>query len=481
MADEGVSKIGRYQVVGKLTTGGMAEIYLGRLTGPHGFEKPVVIKRILGHLTSPTFSEMFLDEARIVADIRHPNVVQVFDFGEDTGQLFMAMEYLEGESLGGILRRLWATDRRLKPEAAALIAAAACAGLHAAHELKDRHGRPLGLVHRDVSPSNLFVTYDGHVKVIDFGVAKARGTEGRTDAGQVRGKSAYMSPEQALARGVDRRSDIFSLGIVLFEMCTMRRLFQRENPLLVYRAICEEPIPSMTDAMSSIPPELAQIASRALERSPDARYPTAQALRLDLLAAARRLTSAEPEEVLGETMRELFADRMAQKHALRWGLEHGEPFEELPEAETDLGATIPSLALGGRYSKGTASARSRSRLVAIAVAGGVVATALAAVSFSRAPRNGAESAVAPVVAPPAPGAAVLHERTVEVAHSHPTSSAPAVSSGRVSRTATNTPTLVEDRPKKTKSPAAKPAPPTPSAPAPPASASGQPAAFRRFD
>ena len=379
MAGEGVSKIGRYEVVGKLTTGGMAEIFLGRLTGPRGFEKPVVIKRILGHLTSTTFSEMFLDEARIVADIRHPNVVQVFDFGEEAGQLFMAMEYLEGESLGGILRRLWATGRSMDPAAAALIAAGACAGLHAAHELKDRKGHPLGLVHRDVSPSNLFVTYDGQVKVIDFGVAKARGTEGRTEAGQVRGKSAYMSPEQALARPIDRRSDIFSLGIVLFEMATMRRLFQRENPLLVYRAICEEAIPSMTEAKSGIPKELARIGARALERSRDARYSTTQEMRYELVSFARKRTTAEPEEVIAATMRELFEDRIAQKDALRRGIEHGSLFEELPEAETDLGATIPSIALGeAALAELTGSTRRRSR---VSAASAVLAVAAVGIAF----------------------------------------------------------------------------------------------------
>jgi len=405
MAGESAQKIGRYEVVGKLTTGGMAEIFLGRLTGPRGFEKPVVIKRILSHLSdgSPTFSEMFLDEARIVSDIRHPNVVQVFDFGEDRGQLFMVMEYLEGESVGGILRRLWNTGRTLRPEAAAMIAAGACAGLHAAHELTDRQGRALKLVHRDVSPSNLFVTYDGHVKVLDFGVAKAHDTEKRTDTGQVRGKSSYMSPEQALAEPIDRRSDVFSLGIVLFEMGTMRRLFQRENPLLVYRAICDEPILSMSEAKLDVPKDLARIARRALERSRDARYGTAQEMRHDLLAAARRLTSVEPEELLAETMRELFAERISQKNAVRSGLELGQDLEELPEAETDLGATIPSIASGenaartapgaGRWRSGTLTA-----VGTLAIVGGV------ALAVTRSSKGGAPdgSAAASVPPPPAP-------------------------------------------------------------------------------
>jgi serine/threonine-protein kinase len=211
--------------------------------------------------------------------------------------------------------------------------------------------------------------------VIDFGVAKAHGTEGRTEAGQVRGKSAYMSPEQALARPIDRRSDIFSLGIVLFEMVTMRRLFQRENPLLVYRAVCEEPIPSMTDARSGVPKQLARIGSRALERSPDARYATTQEMRYELAAFVRKMTSAEPEEIIAAMMRDLFADRMAQKDALRRGIEHGSKLEALPEAETDLGATIPSVALGeSAIRELLGDTRRRSRMVAIAAGAAVTVT-----------------------------------------------------------------------------------------------------------
>jgi serine/threonine-protein kinase len=476
MAGETSSKIGRYEVVGKLTTGGMAEIFLGRLTGPRGFEKPVVIKRILGHLTSPTFSEMFLDEARIVAEIRHPNVVQVFDFGEEGGQLFMAMEYLEGESLGGILRRLWATGKSLDPAAAALIAAGACAGLHAAHELKDRQGRPLGLVHRDVSPSNLFVTYDGHVKLIDFGVAKAQGGEQRTAVGQVRGKSAYMSPEQALAHLIDRRSDIFSLGIVLFEMCTMRRLFQRENPLLVYRAICEEPIPAMRDARNGVPPELDRIGRRALERARDARYATAQEMRYELLAAARKLTSIEPEEVIASTMRELFADRIAQKHALRLGLLQGERLEELPEAETDLGATIPSLALADGVLDAAERRPRRSRLIAVTASGAIVIAGLG-VAWTRAIER------EPFV-PPAPLAIGVAEP--------PTGAPPEPSPSRAARPAFSSnpgPGVVSKPPSRAasravanqKRPTRSESPPAKGSESPPPRPVEQGAGFRRFD
>jgi serine/threonine-protein kinase len=358
-ADAGAA-IGRYQLVGRLATGGMAEIWLGRLLGPAGFEKPVVIKRVLPHLAgSPGFAQMFLDEARLCARIQHPNVVHVHELGLERGALFLAMEYLEGESVAGILRRLWREQRRMEPAAAALIAAAACAGLHAAHELTDLHGAPLQLVHRDVSPGNLFVTYDGQVKVLDFGVAKAEGRATRTESGLVKGKSAYMSPEQALARKLDRRSDIFSLGTVLFEMCTMRRLFDRESPALVYRAICEQPIPSILEVASDLPASLGRVAQRALARPLEERYQTAQEMRRDLLAAARALTASEPEELLGPMMRALFPERLVEKREMLRRLEAGAEVSSLPDAEADLGVSVPLMTAATAAAPSAADAATR--------------------------------------------------------------------------------------------------------------------------
>src|SRR5262249_27775633 len=224
--------------------------------------------------------------------------VQVFEFGIHEDGMFLVMEYLEGETVGGVLRRLYSQGSTLDPAAAACIAAAACAGLHAAHEQTDAEGRPRQLVHRDIAPDNLFVTYEGEVKLLDFGIAKAEGRFARTETGGVKGTRPYMSPEQALAKPLDRRSDIFSLGIVLFEMCAMRRLFQRENQLLSLRAICSDPIPRLAEEAKAIPRELDAIAKKALERRADDRYQTAQEMRRDLLAATRKLTTREPEELL---------------------------------------------------------------------------------------------------------------------------------------------------------------------------------------
>jgi hypothetical protein len=393
-------KLGRYELLGKLATGGMAEIQLARLLGPLGFERQVVIKRILPELArSERFARMFLAEARTVAEINHPNVVQIHELCAEGSELYMVMEYLEGESVAGILGKLWREGRVMDDACAALIAASACAGLHAAHELVGTDGRPLGLVHRDISPSNLFVTYDGQVKVLDFGIAKAERGAPQTDAGTVKGKKPYMSPEQALAQPLDRRSDLFSLGIVLFEMCSLRRLFQRDNPLLVYRAICEEPIPSLADVRGRSS-ELDRICGQALARSPGARYGTAQAMRRDLLAAARASEGGEPEERLAAMMAELFPDRKRAKIALRSQLEHGLPITMAHDVGSELGASITSVTGHSRRRAGASFTRARQLVIVAAVALGSAGAYAGLSTRTGAARPLPISAPTPTVAPP---------------------------------------------------------------------------------
>ncbi len=311
------STLGRYQILGHLATGGMAEIFLAKLEGPGGFSKVVVIKRVLPHMArKPEFRGMFLDEARIVASLHHPNVVQVSELGQERDELFLVMEYLEGENLARVMRRLQGTAMRLDWALAAHVLACACAGLHAAHEYAI-DGVPQELVHRDVSPQNLFITYDGSVKVIDFGVAKAVGRYTNTSTGQVKGKFAYMSPEQCLAAPLDRRTDVFALGIVLWEIVTTRRLFARDNELLVFHAICEQPIPSPKLFAPDLPVSLERIVMKALAREPNDRYATAADMRRDLLRVARELSPETlPEEALSLLMRQLFTERIEQKTEL---------------------------------------------------------------------------------------------------------------------------------------------------------------------
>jgi len=310
--------VGRYEVIAHLDSGGMAQILLGRLTGPSGFERYVVIKRILpGLADDPSFVEMFLDEARLVASVRHPNVVHVQELVSEGGDLFLVMEYLEGETAAALLRRLGARGERLSPALSAYIAAQVCAGLHAAHEITSPDGKPLGVVHRDVSPSNIFITYDGAVKILDFGVAKAADRMAATEAGQLKGKLAYMSPEQAHGADLDRRADVYALGVVLYELGTGRNPLRRATDVQTLQALGSAPIEPPSRLVPGYPPQLEAVCLRALARDRDARYPTAADMRRDLLAAVQASGEATaPEETLARLMQASFAERQAARREM---------------------------------------------------------------------------------------------------------------------------------------------------------------------
>lgn len=337
--------IGRYEVVGRLAMGGMAEILLGRLRGPSGFERAVVVKRILPHLAEqPAFVDMFLDEARLAARIQHRNVVQVHELGQDGKNLFLTMEYLEGENTAGIVRRSLVLEQEIGVALCAYIVAEACAGLHAAHELKDADGRPLNLVHRDVSPQNIFVTYGGGVRVLDFGIAKAADRTAHTEVGQLKGKFEYMAPEQCRGKAVDRRCDVFALGIVLYELLTRRRLFKRETKLAVLEAVCREmPLPP-SKVIEGCPESLDRVAMKALAKRADERYQSAAELRRDLMGVVRELLGPEdPEDVLVAMMTRLFGDRIAEKNEMLGRVRAGARVAAMPSAEADASVEIPEM------------------------------------------------------------------------------------------------------------------------------------------
>jgi eukaryotic-like serine/threonine-protein kinase len=337
-----MQRLGRYEVLGELAIGGMAEILLGRMAGPRGFERVVVIKRILPHLArQPAFVDMFLDEARTVARLHHPNVVHVQELVAEGSDLYMVMEYLDGESVAALERRLLVTGEPLDAGLAAHIVAEACRGLHAAHELGDGE-IPLDIVHRDVSPQNLFVSYDGVLKVLDFGIARSADRIARTEAGQVKGKLSYMSPEQCAGKVLDRRSDIFSLGTVLHELLTGRQLFKRSSDLLTFRAICEEPVPAPSALRDGVPASLDAVCARALQRRREDRYPTAAAMRADLLAAmAGGHTDLDGE--LARTMQRLFAARMELKADMLRRARGLAEVPHVPPAEPDADVELPTM------------------------------------------------------------------------------------------------------------------------------------------
>lgn len=271
--------MGRYELAEEIAAGGMGRVYRALVRGPAGFEKTVALKTVSPELAEePEFVEMFLDEARIAARINHPNVCRVFDFGLADGRYFIAMEFLVGAPVSQVLRRLKNRARTSDiDDVVVRIVAEACEGLHAAHELTDEKGQPLHVVHRDVSPQNLFVTFDGGVRIVDFGVATARGRLHRTTSGALKGKLAYMAPEAIRREEIDRRADVWGLGAVLFEMLAGRRLVSGATEVDLILSITQGQLGSLREARPELDPVLVEIVHRAL-RPRDERYATAREL-----------------------------------------------------------------------------------------------------------------------------------------------------------------------------------------------------------
>ena len=275
---------GGYTLLADLGEGGMAQVYLARKIGAGGFQKLQVIKRILPHLAKEQeFVQMFLDEARLAARFEHPNVVQVYDLGEADGQLYLAMEYLAGQSVAALAKEAVKQGISVPPQFSARIITEACDGLHYVHDFREPDGTPLNIVHRDVSPQNLFVTYEGRVKLLDFGVAKAATTVTKTRTGSVKGKVSYMAPEQCRGENVDRRADIFALGVVLAELIGGRRIFRGDNEYALIRQLSLGEYPKPSDmGFDKAPKELLFICDRAMAFRREDRYATCAELKGEL-------------------------------------------------------------------------------------------------------------------------------------------------------------------------------------------------------
>src|ERR1700744_1854280 len=250
-------RLGPYELLRRIATGGMAEVYLARRGGPHGFKKIVAVKRILPqYARDPDFVAMFVDQARICARLVHPNIVQVFDFGEQDGELYMAMEYVDGTTGARLVRAAASRGDDVPLDAALHITLSVLRALEYAHGARDEYGSPLALVHRDVSPGNVLIDRSGAVKLTDFGIARAAEIERRTDAGQLKGKLGYMSPEQVVGRELDARSDIFTLGIVLAEMLILRPLFSGGKELDVLFRIRDADLGALDRAGARVPGDI---------------------------------------------------------------------------------------------------------------------------------------------------------------------------------------------------------------------------------
>jgi serine/threonine-protein kinase len=275
--------VGRYALYDQIASGGMATVYIGRLLGQVGFARTVAIKRLHPHLaTDPQFVAMLIDEARLAARIRHPNVVSTLDVVATGGELFIVMDYVQGESFSRLMRTARARGERVPPRIAAGIMIGVLNGLHAAHEAKAENGEPLHIVHRDVSPQNVMVGVDGVARVLDFGVAKAGGRIQETRASEVKGKIAYMSPEQLERAEVDRRCDIFSASVVLWEALTGKRLFHAEGTAQLVVSVLNDRIQPARMVAPAISPELDAVLSKGLDRNRAARWQTAREMAIAL-------------------------------------------------------------------------------------------------------------------------------------------------------------------------------------------------------
>jgi serine/threonine protein kinase len=277
---------GPYELVERIASGGMAEVYVAKRQGPHGFHKTVAVKRILPQLAQdPEFLAMFVDEAHVAASLTHPNIVQVFDFGEQGGELYMAMEYVRGTNAARLIRRAAARGVLVPLDVCLHVVLSVLRGLEYAHAARDERGEPLRLVHRDVSPGNVLIDESGEVKLTDFGIARAANFEHRTQVGHLKGKVGYMSPEQVLGQELDGRSDLFTLGIVLAELLTVRPLFTAPSELEILTQIRDADIRWLDD--TALPPDVRAVLRRALARLPDDRYATASAFAEDIEVLAR--------------------------------------------------------------------------------------------------------------------------------------------------------------------------------------------------
>jgi hypothetical protein len=410
-------KLGRYQLIRRLAVGGMAEIFLARLAdvgqGLEGFEKLVVLKRILPqHALDPELLRMFLDEARLSATLTHPHITEVYDVGADAEAPFFAMEHVLGANLRQIMQACAKQGADPLPlEHAVGIVAAAAAGLHYAHEKRGPGGEPLHIVHRDVSPSNVLVSYDGAVKVSDFGIAKWAHQRTQTQEGALKGKFGYMSPEQCRGKPLDARSDVFALGTILYELTTGEAPFAAATDFeILNRIVSGPPEPPRWTGERTYPPALAAVVMRALAQDPAERTPTAQALQVELETFARQERLEVSTVALGAFMQALFADELAAwREAQRAGKsladhlaerEARRPATDATRTATDAFAATKRSGGRARRHRAVASAA----IVVLVAAGGLLATARArhptATATATAPKAEARLAETPPLAAP---------------------------------------------------------------------------------
>src|SRR6188768_3051817 len=357
------SPLGRYELLLPIAKGGMAEVWAARLHGTRGFQKVVAIKTILpGAIDDARMEEMFLVEAELASKIHHPNVVATLDLGEHDGLLYLVMEWVDGESLKLLMSKAATLGGVPLPIGVNLIGQA-CQGLYAAHSLRDDEGSLLGVVHRDVSPHNLLVTFTGTAKVVDFGIAKATSQASSTEAGEVKGKFAYMAPEQVRAQPVDARTDLFALGILLYQITTGKHPFRGENPAETLGNICSErgPIPPSA-FVPDYPEELEAVVMKALEKEPNRRFSSANEMLSALEKAMPGPLEGSFEVQVAEYLKQLFGARTSERRtALRVAQERLDQVRAESSSQLSLG-TLRAISID--HMDGSRSSQTPSRISA---------------------------------------------------------------------------------------------------------------------
>jgi serine/threonine protein kinase len=311
-------QFGKYQLLEKVAVGGMAELYRAKVTGDHGFEKLVAIKKILPHLTDEgNLVKAFIDEAKLAALLQHENIVQIYDFGSMDGEYFIAMEYLFGRDLRRLIHKARQNAAPLSMEDTLYIISRICAGLDYSHHLKDLQGKPLNIIHRDINPQNILITYEGQVKIIDFGIAKAASHNSTTHEGLIKGKLAYMSPEQANGQTIDRRSDIFSTGIILYELLAGERMFQGDT-MYVYTQVRDAAYEPLQNLVPDLPAKLHEVVQRALAKEPDDRYQDCGEMLADLEECIFELSVRPNVRGFANFVKDLFREEFTAQETALW-------------------------------------------------------------------------------------------------------------------------------------------------------------------
>ncbi len=354
MKDFEHKKFGKYQLLQKIAVGGMAELYRSKVTRAHGFEKQVAIKKILPHLTDQgNLVKAFIDEAKLAALLQHENIVQIYDFGSIDDEYFIAMEYLFGKDLRKLTRKARKTAMPLGLENTLYIISRICAGLDYSHNLKDLQGKPLNIIHRDINPQNIFLTYEGQVKIIDFGIAKAASHNSTTHEGLIKGKLAYMSPEQATGKTIDHRSDIFSTGIIFYELLAGRRMFEGET-MQVYSKVRKAQYEPLDKLLPDLPAKIHEVVEGALAKDPDQRYQTCGEMLADLEECIFELSVRTNGRSFANFVKEFFKEELAVEETALWektqvyGDERSDPGSLTPDAEGTYGSTV-FLAAPGKW------------------------------------------------------------------------------------------------------------------------------------